>query len=62
MSEMVLTLAAGAEIRPPRGTVKTAGSGKGVDTNALMETVPAHRFPPRGDQSSFEHSKQPSPR
>lgn len=52
MSEMVLTLAAGAEIRPPRGTVKTAGSGKGVDTNALMETVPAHRFPPRGDQSS----------
>jgi len=53
MSEMVLTLAAGAEVRPPREAVKSARRAKGVDANALMKTVPAHQFPPRGDQYSL---------
>ncbi len=62
MSEMVLTLAAGAEVRPPRATVKIAGGGKEAEANALMQTVPAHQFPPHKDQcsSSVRNNQNPA--
>lgn len=52
MSEMILTLTAGADVRPQESEKRRRRRRNGVEASRVVEALPAHRFPPRGNQGS----------